>query len=96
MATSVDYHPYIPILGLLLLAPFEPGQNFDTMLPAFRWIGSPVSSLAYIFWNMKVTGRCALLIAMATRYDQIPDKSSGFADMRDSLWVFVLRGCLNR
>jgi hypothetical protein len=50
----------LPILGVLLQAPFESNAFWRTVKCIDRWIGSPMSSLAYILWNMDVSGRCAL------------------------------------
>jgi hypothetical protein len=51
----------LPIIGMLLQAPFESNAFWRTMLAIARWVGSPISSLSYILWNISVTGKCALM-----------------------------------
>ena len=82
----------LPIIGLLLQLPFESNAFLQTLYALARWMGSPIASLAYIFWNIKVTGKCALILDMATAFDDIPeslpvDEFSQFAQMRDSLLI---------
>lgn len=95
--TGSEYYPWsdasgtiltwvLPMLALLVVAPY--GANSppkDTFQYLFRLVGSPVATLAYIFWNIKVTGKCALMVDMATPYEQIPSLESEYSDMRDSL-----------
>jgi hypothetical protein len=50
----------LPIIGTLLQAPFESNAFWRTIKAINRWIGSPMSSLAYILWNIEVSGKCAL------------------------------------
>jgi hypothetical protein len=76
----------MPMLAMLVKAPFGAGSPFKkTMFMLFRWIGSPISSLAYIFWNIKVSGKAAMMVDMASSYDQVPGPDTEFADIRDSL-----------
>jgi hypothetical protein len=56
--------------GLLLQAPFESNQRLSTIFVICRWLGSPIACLMAMFWNMKVTGRCALLLDMSVSIDQ--------------------------
>ncbi|KFY86847.1 hypothetical protein V498_07360 [Pseudogymnoascus sp. VKM F-4517 (FW-2822)] len=51
--------------GLLLQLPFSSNKRFSTLLTLCRWLGSPIASLMYILWNIKVTGRCALIVDMS-------------------------------
>jgi hypothetical protein len=50
----------LPIIGTLLQAPFESNAFWRTVKLIDRWIGSPMSSLACILWNIEVSGKCAL------------------------------------
>lgn len=50
----------LPILGILLQAPFESNAFWRTVKSCNRWIGSPVSSLATILWDIGISGKCAL------------------------------------
>ena len=81
-------------MGLLLQAPYESNKNWDTILLLFRWVGNPISSLSYLLWNIKVTGKCALMVDMATKYEDFPDENSEFSLMRDSLFILcVMNQC---
>lgn len=70
--TDSDYYPWstasstittwiLPIVGILLQAPFESNAFSRTILAIARWVGSPMASLAYILWNIKVSAKCALM-----------------------------------
>jgi hypothetical protein len=50
----------LPMIGTLLQAPFESNAFWRTIKAICRWTGSPMSSLSYILWNIKVSGKCAL------------------------------------
>lgn len=105
--TGTGYYPWkdcsntittwvLPIIGLLVQAPFESNQAWRTILALCRWIGSPISTLSYILWNIKVTGKCALMIDMATKYDEYPEQGSQFSQMRDSLFILgVMNQCVS-
>lgn len=58
--------------GLILQAPFESNKIFSTLMVLCRWLGSPITSLMCILWNMKITGQCALLVDMAVARDTTP------------------------
>lgn len=84
----------LPVIGLILQAPFESNANFKTFLALARWIGNPIASISYVLWNIKITGKCAMMVDMATPYDEFPDKDSQFAQMRDSLYILsVMNQC---
>ena len=84
----------LPVIGLLLQAPFESNANFKSLLALARWVGNPIGCISYILWNMKVTGKCAMMVDMATQYDEFPDANSHFAQMRDSLYILsVMNQC---
>jgi hypothetical protein len=59
----------LPILGTLLQAPFESNAFWRTIKAVGRWTGSPIASMAYILWNIEVSGKCALFsMILAPRY----------------------------
>lgn len=59
----------LPIMGSLLQLPFESNQFWKTILAIIRWAGSPIASLSYVLWNIKVIGKCALLSDLSTNFD---------------------------
>jgi hypothetical protein len=70
--TGNDYYPWsqssntittwiLPIIGMLLQAPFESNAFWKSMYAIARWFGSPMCSLSYILWNISVTGKCAMM-----------------------------------
>lgn len=84
----------LPVIGLLLQAPYESNDFWRTLWALARWTGSPVASLSSILWNIKVTSKCALMVDMATTYEDIPGQGSQFAQMRDSLYILsVMNQC---
>lgn len=99
--TGVEYYSWIdasatittwilPIAGLLVQAPYESNKAWQTILALSRWAGSPIATLSYILWNIKVTGKCALMIDMATKYEEYPEQGSEFSMMRDSLYILCI------
>lgn len=84
----------LPVVGLILQAPFESNENFKSFLALARWIGNPIASISYVLWNIKITGKCAMMVDMATPYDEFPGEDSQFAQMRDSLYILsVMNQC---
>ena len=84
----------LPVIGLILQAPFESNENFKSMLALARWIGNPIASISYVFWNIKIIGKCAMMVDMATPYHEVPGENSNFAQMRDSLYILsVMNQC---
>lgn len=79
-----------PIIGILLQAPFESNNTKGTLFSLLRWLGSPISSLSYIFWNIKVSGRAALIVDMATPYNESPSEHSDFSGIRDSFYILTV------
>ncbi|KAE9366555.1 hypothetical protein N431DRAFT_417354 [Stipitochalara longipes BDJ] len=79
-----------PIIGILLQAPFESNNTKGTLFALLRWLGSPISSLSYIFWNIKVSGRAALIVDMATKYKEHPGSESDFSEIRDSFYILTV------
>ena len=85
----------LPIIGLLLQAPYESNEFRKTTYALVRWLGSPIASLSYILWNIKVIGKCAILSDMSTFYGidfarlELEDGEGARAmrDMRDSLYI---------
>lgn len=99
--TGNEYYPWkdasstittwvLPILGLLVQAPFETNKFLRTCSALARWVGSPIATLSYTLWNVKVMGKCALMVDMATdcfdKTDQ-PTQESDFSHLRDSLYI---------
>lgn len=93
----------LPVIGLLLQAPYESNEFWKTLRALVRWLGNPVASLTYIFWNIKVTSKCALMVDMATDYEHIPrlydeeapGQLSQFAQIRDSMFILsVMNQCM--
>lgn len=82
----------LPVIGgLLLQAPYESNRFWATFFALIRWIGSPMSSLAYVLWNIKVTGKCALMVDMAVPFDRVPlGEDSGFSRLRDSFYILAV------
>ncbi|CAI6333681.1 unnamed protein product [Periconia digitata] len=80
----------LPILGTLLQAPFESNAFWRTIKAINRWIGSPVSSLTFILWDIQISGNCALFVDMATPYEApIPNEDSEFSSIRDSFYILM-------
>lgn len=61
--------------GLLLQAPFESNRFWRTCFALMRWLGNPISSLSYVFWNIKVLGKCAMMVDMAVEYSDSPPET---------------------
>jgi hypothetical protein len=79
-----------PIIGILLQAPFESNNTTGTFFALLRWLGSPIGSLSYIFWNIKVSGKAALIVDMATEYKEHPSQKSDFSGIRDSFYILTV------
>ncbi|MCJ1346023.1 hypothetical protein MMC31_004234, partial [Peltigera leucophlebia] len=85
----------LPVIGLLLQAPYESNEFWRTLRALARWLGNPVASLSYTLWNIKVTSKCALMVDMATKYEHIPGlydevspgQRSQFSQIRDSMYI---------
>ena len=79
----------LPLVGLILQAPFESNSFRQTMFVVFRWVGSPIVSMMCIFWNMKVTRRCAIMVDMSVERDEYPcpRETPVFAQLRDSFYL---------
>lgn len=93
----------LPVIGLLLQAPYESNEFWRTLRALARWLGNPVASLSYTLWNIKITSKCALMVDMATNYEHIPGlydeeapgQLSQFAQIRDSMYILsVMNQCM--
>jgi hypothetical protein len=51
----------LPVIGVLLQAPFESNAFWRTVGAICRWCGSPMASLSSILWNMSVSGKASLM-----------------------------------
>ncbi|KAF4547788.1 Hypothetical protein D9617_36g063260 [Elsinoe fawcettii] len=99
----------LPIIGVLLQAPFESNKTWKTFEAIARWVGSPIASLSYTLWNVRVLGKCAAMgecpnqrsviqlsdeVDMSTLIDgPHDDQKQDFNDMRDSLFIL---GAMNQ
>ncbi|KAL9608550.1 MAG: hypothetical protein Q9167_006626 [Letrouitia subvulpina] len=80
----------LPIIGLIIQAPWESNEAWETTLAFFRYMGSPISVLSYVLWNIKVTGKAALMVDMAVKYNEYPPEGSDFSSMRDSMYILCI------
>jgi hypothetical protein len=98
--TGIDAYPWndasntittwiLPVVGTLLQAPFESNAFKRTVWAITRWVGSPIASLSYVLWNIKVSAKAALMVDMAVRYDETPERRSHFGSMRDSMYLLL-------
>ncbi|KAF1922614.1 uncharacterized protein M421DRAFT_104955 [Didymella exigua CBS 183.55] len=98
--SGTDYYPWadvsqtittwiLPVVGTLLQAPFESNAAKRTFLAITRWVGSPIASLSYVLWNIKVSAKAALMVDMAVKYGETPDLESDFGSMRDSMYLLL-------
>lgn len=78
----------LPIVGILVQAPFNSNAFRETIFSLARWIGSPMASLSYILWNIKVSGKCALLVDLAAEYGDGSDNKN-FLSIRDSFLSLI-------
>lgn len=54
----------LPVIGVLLQAPLISNAFWETCFSIARWCGSPIASLTYILWNIKISGKCALMVSI--------------------------------
>jgi len=106
--SGVQYYPWansaqtittwvLPIVSVLVQAPFESNAFIKTVFALVRWVGSPMATLSYTLWNVRVTGKCALMVDMATKYDDTPPQDSAFGRIRDSLYILnVMNQCTSK
>jgi hypothetical protein len=78
----------LPIVGILVQAPFNSNAFWETIFSLARWIGSPMASLSYILWNIKVSGKCALLVDLAAEYGD-GSNNENFLSIRDSFYLLM-------
>jgi len=78
----------LPVVGILLQAPFNSNAFVETLFSLARWVGSPMASLSYILWNIKVSGKCALLVDLAAKYGDKSDNEN-FLSIRDSFYLLM-------
>ena len=80
---------FSPARSISHIQPFLPQLLAD--LPRSR---SPIASLSYVLWNIKVTGKCALMSDTAVGIDTYDDEESPFAQARDALYILsVMNQC---
>jgi hypothetical protein len=80
----------LPVVGTLLQAPFESNATQRTFLAIARWVGSPIASLSYVLWNIKVSAKAAMMVDMAVKYDERPIAKSDFGSIRDSMFLLLV------
>jgi hypothetical protein len=80
----------LPVVGTLLQAPFESNETRRTFLAIARWVGSPIASISYVLWNIKVSAKAALMVDMAVKYDETPLPKTDFGSMRDSMFLLLV------
>jgi len=80
----------LPTIGILLQAPFESNAARRTVLAITRWVGSPIASLSYVLWNIKVSAKAALMVDMAVKYNDTPECTTDFGSMRDSMYLLLV------
>ncbi len=71
-------------------APFELNQFGWTLLAVIRWVGSPITSLTATLWNIKLTGKCTLLLDQASSYGSVPPDGSPFSNLRNSMMILFI------
>lgn len=80
----------LPVVGILLQAPFTSNAFWETIFSLARWVGSPMASLSYILWNIKVSGKCALLVDLATSFNtNTIEPGTDFSKIRDSFYLLM-------
>ena len=86
----------LPILGLLLQCPFDSNDFRNTIYAIARWLGSPVASLAYTLWNIKITSKSAMMVDMVRVFLSflgVTDTNTGHQVRRDTPgWFAILSG----
>ena len=79
----------LPMLGMILSAPFESNDFIKTSYALCHWLGSPIASLSYIFWNIRVTAKCCLMVDMSVGYTEFPPADSQYGWFRDSMLILT-------
>lgn len=103
--SGVQYYPWanssqtiatwvLPIVSVLVQAPYESNAFLKTIFALARWVGSPMATLSYTLWNVHVTAKCATMVDMATKYGDTPPQNSAFGRIRDSFYILsVINQC---
>ena len=77
----------MPVIGLLLQAPFESNAKKRTFLAIVRWLGSPIASLTYMLWNVRVNAKSATMVDMSVPFGEYPGENTDFYDVRDGFCI---------
>ncbi|KAF2150485.1 hypothetical protein K461DRAFT_308399 [Myriangium duriaei CBS 260.36] len=96
--TGSDYYPFstisstittwiLPIIGVLLQGPFESNNSKATFLAICRWVGSPITSLSYVLWNIRVIGKCAMMGKSWHAHLQIPSALTFYKEWEEARLV---------
>ena len=80
----------LPMLVMLLSAPFVSNQFRNSLMAVVRWFGSPVICLAHVLWNLEMSSKCCRLVDMSFGYDEYPEQASEFGRLRDSMYLLSL------
>jgi len=103
--SGVQYYPWanssqtiatwvLPIVSVLVQAPYESNAFIKTIFALARWVGSPMATLSYTLWNIHMTAKCAMMVDMATKYGDTPPQNSAFGRIRDSFYILsVMNQC---
>lgn len=80
----------LPMLGMLLSAPFVSNEFRNTMRATFRWTGSSIMSLKQVFCSLELNSNCCRWLDMSVKFQDYPGQDSRFGKMRDSLYLLSL------
>ena len=80
----------VSVVGFAAQAPYESNQFWSNLYALIRWIGSPIASLCYTLWNIKVNHKAALLLDMSADYRSNPKRRDINEDLRDSLFLLTV------
>jgi hypothetical protein len=80
----------LPMLGMLLSAPFVSNEFRNTLRATVRWLGSPIMSLKQVLCSLELNSNCCRWLDMAVGIDDYPEQESLFGKLRDSLYLLSL------
>lgn len=80
----------LPMLGMLLSAPFVSNQFRNTVRATFRWSGSSIMSLKQVFCSLELNSNCCRWLDMSVNFRDYPSEDSKFGKLRDSMYLLSL------
>lgn len=80
----------LPMLGLLLSAPFVSNEFRNTMRATFRWTGSSITSLKQVLCSLELNYKCCRWLDMSVNFQGYPAQDTKFGKLRDSLYLLSL------